>query len=107
MHVKRTRKGEGGQQGSGWRDGNQWVREWPRMNVSTERNRMEPVRGRSLVEAARLDAPERLQSPPGYVSAVLRRNTCWAKILGRWSMGPSPLVPCLHAFLMRFGSRDS
>jgi hypothetical protein len=65
MHVKRTRKGEGGQQGSGWRDGNQWVREWPRMNVSTERNRMEPVRGRSLVEAARLDAPERLQSPPG------------------------------------------
>jgi hypothetical protein len=95
MHVKRDLQRPSG-------PARKWVQRWESVgkrmaknDVSTERNRMEPVRGRSLVEAARLDEPERLQSPPGYVSMVLRRNTCWAKILGRWSMGPSPLVPCL------------
>jgi hypothetical protein len=75
------------------------------MNVSTERNRMEHVRGRSLVEAARLelDVSERLQCP-GYVSALLRRNTLLGKISETVVRGTFSARSML---LEPFGSRDT
>jgi len=67
MHVKRTRKGEGGgparkseSVGKRMAKNERFVRpsgiEW------------NPYWVEVLVEAARLDASERLQSPPGYVT---------------------------------------
>lgn len=43
---------------------------------------MEHVRGRILVEAVRLDAPERLQSPPGYVSTGPSKAHLLGKVSG-------------------------
>jgi len=88
MHVKGTRKMcEAGEQ-------RKWVREWPRSNVSTERNRMEPARDRSLVQAARLDAPGAPAKSPGLCQYGPSKEPPAGQ---RWSLGPSPLVRCLHA----------
>ncbi len=51
------------------------------MNISTKRNRMEPVRGRRVVEAVRLDAPERLQSP----QALCQYGSLEGRLLGKSS----------------------
>ena len=52
------------------------------MNVSTERNRMEPVRDRSLVEAARFAEPERLPSPPELCQYGPSKEHLLGKIFG-------------------------
>ena len=65
------------------------------MNISTKRNRMEPVRGRRVVEAVRLGAPERLQSPPGVMSVRVPRRAPAGQKFG--DGGPRDLLRSFHA----------